>query len=93
MADKIQMQKKQKSITVRLTPESERILGEQNKKGSSTSVFINKLIQTGGNTKALHDCAVLIHMANLQSLLEGSNDPVLLEIRKELNELCRYLKS
>ena len=93
MTDMTKNQKKNKSITVRLDPQSEKILEEQNTKGIGTSIYINRLIHTSGYTRSLHDCRVLVHMANLQSLIEGSDDPLLKEIREELNELCRYLKS
>ncbi len=87
MAEKTTNQKKNKTISVRLEPESERILDDQKTKGIGTSTYINRLIQTGGDTRSLHNCKVLVHMANLQSLIEGTDDPLLKEIREELNEL------
>ncbi len=84
---------KGKTISVRLTVENERILKIENEKGISTSAYVNSLIHTNGKSRLFVDSHVLVNFANLQSLLEQSDDPVDKRIREELNELCLYLKS
>ena len=84
---------KGKTISVRLTVENEKILKNENEKGISTSAYINSLVSTNGKSRLFVDSHVLVNFANLQSLLEQSDDPLDKRIREELNELCRYLKS
>lgn len=83
-----------KSISVRLTTEAAFKLAQLNSMGHKTSNVINELLSSTPVINALPAREIMRHICQIQSEIEFETDPEIKNnIRKELNDLCRLLKS
>ena len=86
--------KPDKRISVRLDPEASRVLQDAKDKGYTTSQFINSLIKGSAVIDIGQYRKLIPPLSNLLSLLEREEDTQRKEsMRKEVNQLWRYLKS
>ena len=83
-----------KSISVRLTTEAAFKLAQLTSAGHKTSNVINELLSSTPVINALPAREIMCHICQIQSEIEFETDPEIKNnIRKELNDLCRLLKS
>ena len=88
------MANKEKKMSIRLDTESIHILNKAKESGISQTAYINRVIHESNLTNEIARRSVQPHLANMQSLLEFCEDvEIKREMRKELQQICLYLKS
>jgi len=82
---------KNKVITFRPDMDVDKIIEQAKEHGTNITTFINNKIRTGSSMD--FDSRVLIKISRLQTILEFAKEPLKSQLREELNELCRILRS
>ena len=82
---------KEKQISFRPDADTNVLIEKAKAQGINATTFINNQIRSAGQMD--FDREVLTIISNLQTILEFAEESVKSEMRKELNRLCRILKS
>ena len=82
---------KSKVITFRPDMDVDKMIEQAKKQGTNVTTFINNKIRTGGSLD--FDNRVLMKISNMQTILEYAEEPMKSQLREEMNELCRILRS
>lgn len=82
---------KSKVITFRPDMDVDKIIEQAKEHGTNITTFINNKIRTSSSMD--FDSRVLMKISRLQTILEFAEEPLKSQLREELNELCRILRS